>query len=141
MSVILEDDQKFQNIFAALRRHPKAIGHLFGYPDGWDYIGGLDLILRPWISRLHLANCAAYNARYDGGHAAARIIEMDGEGPGADWNDFELIKALQSLSYQCNEAEGDAQHKESLRLLERIIYGLMADVIRRMPAYENAETW
>ena len=79
MSVIHYEDEKFQDIFAAGCVRPEVAGHLFGYPEEWKIIGNMDPVLKTWVGQLHLANCAAHNARYDGIHASTQRIEMDGE--------------------------------------------------------------
>ena len=100
----------------------------------------MDPVLKTWVGQLHLANCAAYNTRYYGIHVAARRIEMDGERDSARLTDLELIKALKSLSYNCEDEEDSGVFIESIRLLERVIYSLMSRVIDVMLEYVHSET-
>lgn len=141
MSVILENNQKFCDIFEALRRRPKVLKYFF-YKPGEDKPLPIDSDLGLFVGQLHLANVASYNERYTNADEKPRSFDLAGtNSAGTRWTDLELIKALKSISYQCDEARVLMEHKFTLERLQELIYFLMSLIINKMPGYENAETW
>ncbi len=140
MSVILENNQKYCDIFEALRRREKILKYFFYEFAGTDEIP-LESRLALFVGQLHRANVASYNERY-GAVEPERVFDLIGTvSTGARWTDLELIKALQSINYQNSEGEVIPEHKATGERLRELIYALMSAVIDKMPGYDQARTW
>lgn len=141
MSVILENNQKFCDIFEALRRREKILKYFFYEFAGTDEIP-LESRLALFVGQLHRANVASYNERY-GAEEPERVFDLIGmDSAGARWTDLELIKALQSINYQNSESERTGPEMAEIgERLRKMIYALMESVISKIPGYDQARTW
>lgn len=142
MSVILEDDQKFQDIFGALlaRNGREDVRWFFSY-RGDDTLP-IEANVGLFVGRLHLGNVASYNERYSNEDEKPRPIDLNNGGAaGSRWTDLELIKALKSMNYQNAEGEDIPEHKKTGERLRELIYALMSSVIDKIPGYDQARTW
>lgn len=141
MSVILENNQKFCDIFEALRRREKILKYFFYEFAGTDEIP-LESRLALFVGQLHRVNVASYNERY-GAEEPERVFDLIGtDSTGARWTDLELIKALQSINYQNSEGERTGPEMGEIgERLRKMIYALMSSVISKIPGYDQARTW
>ncbi len=141
MSVILENNQKFCDIFEALRHREKILKYFFYEFAGTDEIP-LESRLALFVGQLHRANVASYNERYRA-EEPERMFDLIGtDSTGAWWTDLELIKALQSINYQNSEGERTGPEMAEIgERLRKMIYALMSSVISKIPGYDQARTW
>ncbi|MCK4432019.1 MAG: hypothetical protein KAW19_12065 [Candidatus Aminicenantes bacterium] len=134
MSVILYEDEKFLRIAGSLKLKGQDIAHLWLYPKGWQS-GGMDKAIEKFVNGLRNANIDASNQRYN---EQEPFKVLDFSSSGLPYSNLELIKSLQSVSYNCVESEKFNRTKGKLR---DIIYYLMARVLDSMPEFQRVETW
>ena len=141
MSVILEDKQKFCDLFDALlaRSGREDISWFFSYRGNKAI--PIESNIKLFIGKLHLGNVASWNERYGETEKPQSLDLACSNGPGYMWNDLALIKALKSMNYQNSEGETIPAHKETGERLRELIYSLMSSVIDKLPGYDAARTW
>jgi len=80
-------------------------------------------------------NKRAYNARYKDVDEAETEIHFRAIMPYP--TPYHLIKSLQSIWYNCYEAE----NPELMARLEKLLYLLMSDIVCAHAQYEAADSW
>lgn len=135
MSVILYEDEKFLKVANTLKLQGQDIAYLWSYPKGWDQWGGMDRTIEKFVNSLRNANIDASNERY-GEKEAFRVVDYSKTT--LPLNQYQLIKSLQGISYNCVESEKFSRTKDKLF---KMIYFFMSQVLNSIPEYEKALTW
>lgn len=130
MSVILFEKKRFEDIYRALNmRHEKLISWTFR-----NETGGVEEGFKKFIKRMQLANVRAWNNRYNDEELPDEL-NLNGS-HGSSWNDYDLIKAFESMSYNTEGDEGD--HKQTLKVMRDIHFEVMKGLVKLSPLYDRA---
>ncbi len=92
----------------------------------------LDIVLSWFVSGLHQANLISYAIRYK---KPLELYDFKHESSSRILSPFELLKALQSVRYQIEQAH-DYQ-----RQLELFISRIAICIVEKDPQYQKADTW
>ncbi len=138
MSVIVYENEKFYMIAATLKIKVQDIAHLWKYPGGWRE-NGLYPHIEEFVQKLKDANIQASNERYNKDNESETLRFPK------EYNfyltDYQFVKSLQGLAYNCVEAEEDEDFIEPIKKLHDIIHRLLFKIVNRLPEYERADTW
>jgi|GEM_PF-6892378 len=155
MSVILYEDEKFLKVYESLRLYrPLSVqcdlggryfASLFEYPEGWDKPEGMDAHLRAFAQDLRRANIACWNNQYQDDAQPISILVFPKLPVVATMpyaNNFELLKSLRGLRYNCIDNGGrEYSLNSSFEKLVCIIEAIAMDIIDSLPQMQKAETW
>lgn len=142
MSVILYEEQKFLKIYETLSRYQGnyqsnhgRFAQVFKYPE--DY----DKCLKSFVQDLHRSNILAWNRQYRDNQAELKVVSFRRNEKPYN-NKCELLKSLESIRYNLADNGGNVTDICSCEdRLDKIINGIMSDIIEKIPEYEKADTW
>lgn len=147
MSVIFKSEKEYSEILGALRSRASYNGdfrsilrNLFHneietlkeYHNGLNEEELIETVLYWFVADLYRANDISYTARYN---EPTKLLPLQVVKVTPIYNQFEIIKALQSVRYQI-----EVPHKYSNQL-DKIICHLALSVVQDNPLYEKAKTW
>ena len=144
MSVTLYGREKFDQIYATMRAMRCAedredFAWLFGYPDGWKDAKVMERVIHAFVCALARANAECWNEQYEDAEPAHA---GPWRGDIAELPDVALYKSLRGLRYNLSTNGGDECGRDDARQkLDLLIDSLGCRIIRRMPEYDQAETW
>lgn len=141
MSVVLYAEEKFLRIYQSLKLMENDVACVFGYPKGWDQPGGMDEVIRSFITDLRRANIITWNRQYPRDPRPLTVLDLAG-GMLPYGSDFELLKSLKGLHY--NLISNDGKESNLLGCCEKLydlIFCIMSRIIERLPVYQNVDTW
>lgn len=135
MSVILYEDEKFMAIRATMKQDSRDWACTFGYPDNWNDWPVMEETIDEFCQWLRLGNIRAWNERYEGKEPDKILPQRDGVS--SYRNNYELLQALHSVSYNCIEAEDTELEK----ILDKVIAHLSYKMLAAQPEWKAADTW
>lgn len=140
MSVILYEDEKFQQIYETLKCKDREYACIFNYPEGWDKYGGMDATYRAFVDDLRRANIMTWNRQYEDDQQPLGVVDYGGALPYR--SDIEFLKSLRGLRYNLiDNAGGETDFNGCMEKLNNIIDQLQYEIISRMPEWDKADTW
>lgn len=139
MSVMHFGDEKFQRLDKSLKLISRDLGHVFGYPTGWDKLNGLDSYVTSFLQDCQRANTGTWNRQYKD---STLLTTFKPKCVRVYANDFELLKSLQGLRYNLIDNDGrESSLNECYEKLDRLIDFIKNRIISSLPQWTAANTW
>jgi len=141
MSVVLYSEKKFLEIYKTLEPEGRSLAWLFGYPDGWDELSGMDYYLKNFINDLYRANTITWNRQYP--DEVQEIETLNFSQTVLPYGNLcRLYKSLLGLRYNLCDNDGEESDLNNcLDRLNRLIDHIALKIIQEIPAYQDANTW
>ncbi len=140
MSVMHFSDEKFQRIDKTLKmNYGRDLGHVFGYPQGWDKHAGLESHITAFLQDCQRANAGTWNRQYKDD---AVLVTFRPKLVRTYSNDFELLKSLKGLRYNLIDNDGvESSLNDCYSKLDKLIDFVTDKIISAMPEWNAAQTW
>ena len=136
MSVMTFDDDRYSQIFEALRVKGNDLGWLFGYPEGWDKYGGLDFHIKTFVTDLRRANILTWNRQYPDDILTVDELVFQ---PRCPYTNIQLYKALCAIRYNlCDNGGKETDISNCLKRLNHLIDSVASGIIDTLPEYQEA---
>ena len=141
MSVVLYSEKKILEIYKTLEPEGGSLAWLFGYPDGWDELSGMDYYLKNFINDLYRANTITWNRQYPDDVQEIETLNFS-QTVLPYGNLCQLYKSLLGLRYNLCDNDGkESDLNNCLDRLNRLIDHIALKIIQEIPAYQDANTW